>query len=103
METLAFHPGFNFFLMADRLFKGKWNAALFDHQSGSKLHDQNVGFRISASTFTPDGKTLYTAGNEVRSYNLETGEFKTLVKKAFNQRRKTLKNATNDCWSSEQN
>lgn len=62
METLAFHPGGKFFLMAGRLFKGKWNAALFDHENGSKLHEQNVGFRISASTFTPDGKTLYLAG-----------------------------------------
>ena len=62
METLAFHPSGNFFLMAGRIFKGDWNAALFDNQSGSRLHHQNVGFRISASTFTPDGKTLYLAG-----------------------------------------
>jgi Tol biopolymer transport system component len=62
METLAFHPGGKFFIMAGRIFKGDWNAALFDHESGSKLHHQNVGFRISASTFTPDGKTLYLAG-----------------------------------------
>ena len=62
METLAFHPAGKFFIMAGRIFKGDWNAALFDHESGSKLHHQNVGFRISASTFTPDGKTLYLAG-----------------------------------------
>ncbi|MEJ6579063.1 MAG: hypothetical protein QNL33_05950 [Akkermansiaceae bacterium] len=62
METLAFHPSGKFFLMAGRIFKGDWNAALFDHQSGSRLHHENVGFRISASTFTPDGKTLYLAG-----------------------------------------
>lgn len=62
METLAFHPGGRFFAMAGRLFKGNWNAALFDHENGSKLHEQNVGFRISASTFTPDGKHLYLGG-----------------------------------------
>ncbi|MFT6861821.1 MAG: WD40 repeat protein [Akkermansiaceae bacterium] len=62
METLAFHPSGKFFLMAGRIFKGDWNAALFDHQSGSRIHHQNVGFRISASTFTPDGKTLYLGG-----------------------------------------
>lgn len=37
--------------MAGRHFKG--NAALFDEQSGSKAHEQNVGFRISSSAFTP--------------------------------------------------
>ena len=64
METLAFHPEGKFFVMAGRLFKGKWNAAFFDHQSGSKVHEQNVGFRISASAFTPDGKTLFLAGGK---------------------------------------
>ena len=48
--------------MVGRIFKGDWNAALFDHENGSRLHHQNVGFHISASTFTPDGKTLYLAG-----------------------------------------
>lgn len=62
METLAFHPSGEFFVMAGRLFKGQWNAALFDHQSGSKVHEQNVGFRISSSVFTPDGKSLILAG-----------------------------------------
>lgn len=62
METLAFHPSGKFFLMAGRLFKGNWNAALFDHESGSKLHQQNIGFRISTSAFTPDGGRLYLGG-----------------------------------------
>ena len=62
METLAFHPSGNFFLMAGRIFKGDWNAALFDHETGDRLHHQNVGFRISASAFTPDGNFLYLGG-----------------------------------------
>ena len=62
METLAFHPNGKFFLMAGRLFKGNWNAALFDHESGSKLHQQNIGFRISTSAFTPEGGRLYLGG-----------------------------------------
>ena len=62
METLAFHPSGKFFLMAGRIFKGDWNAALFAHESGDRLHHQNVGFRISTSTFTPDGKILYLGG-----------------------------------------
>ena len=62
METLAFHPNGKFFLMAGRLFKGNWNAALFDHESGSRLHQKNIGFRISTSTFTPNGERLYLGG-----------------------------------------
>ena len=48
--------------MAGRIFKGHWNAALFNHETGSRLHHQNVDLRISASTFTPDGRTLSLAG-----------------------------------------
>ena len=62
METLAFHPTRDFFVMAGRLFKGDWNAALFDHKSGSRVHHQNVGFRISTSAFTENGKRLYLGG-----------------------------------------
>ncbi len=38
--------------------------------------------RANGIALGPDGKTLYTAGSEVRSYNLETGEFKTIVENA---------------------
>jgi hypothetical protein len=62
METLSFHPKGKFFLMAGRLFKGNWNAALFDHESGSRLYQKNIGFRISTSAFTPDGKRLFLGG-----------------------------------------
>jgi WD40 repeat protein len=62
METLTFHPDGRFFVMAGRLFKGDWNAALFDHPSGSRLFHENVGFRISTSAFTADGRHLYLGG-----------------------------------------
>ncbi|YCM42885.1 hypothetical protein V2O64_16370 [Verrucomicrobiaceae bacterium 227] len=79
METLAFHPGGKFFLMAGRLFKGNWNAALFNHESGSRLHHQNVGFRISASAFTPDGNTLYLAGGANQGNPAEEKEWGRIV------------------------
>lgn len=62
METLVFHPSGKFFVMAGRIFKGDWNAALFDRESGARIHHENVGFRISAAAFTSDGKTLFLAG-----------------------------------------
>jgi len=38
--------------------------------------------RANGIALGPDGKTLYTAGNEVRAYNLEDATFKTVVEKA---------------------
>ena len=61
-ETLAFHPSGKFFLMVGRIFKGDWNAALFDYEPSSRLLHQNFGFRISTSTFTPDRKRLSLGG-----------------------------------------
>ena len=48
--------------MAGRIFKGDWNAALFDYEPSSRLLHQNFGFRISTSTFTPDRKRLSLGG-----------------------------------------
>ena len=38
--------------------------------------------RANGIALGPDGKTLYTAGSDVRSYDLETGKFETLIKNA---------------------
>ena len=38
--------------------------------------------RANGIALGPDGKTLYTAGSEVRKYSLETSEFETLFKNA---------------------
>lgn len=64
METLTFHPSGKFFAMAGRLFKGDWNTAIFDTESGSRIHKQNTELRTSAAAFSRDGKTLYLAGGK---------------------------------------
>jgi len=64
MESLAFHPGGKFFAMAGRLFKGDWNTAIFDAESGSRVHHQNTEMRTSAALFSEDGKVLYLAGGK---------------------------------------
>ena len=64
MEALTFHPDGKHFVMAGRLFKGDWNTALFDAESGSRIHTQNTEMRTSAGAFTSDGKTLYLAGGK---------------------------------------
>jgi WD40 repeat protein len=79
METLTFHPKGEWFVMAGRLFKGDWNAALFDHQSGSRLHHENVGFRISTSAFTDDGRHLYLGGGVNQGRPEEANEWGRVV------------------------
>lgn len=38
MENLNFHPFGKFYPIAERIFKGAWSAALFNHQSGKRLY-----------------------------------------------------------------
>ncbi|CAN5420745.1 hypothetical protein BH23VER1_BH23VER1_35790 [soil metagenome] len=67
METLAWHPTDRFFLMAGRLFKGDWNVALFDASSGTRLHMENSGMRVSKAVFDPAGERVYVAGGTGQS------------------------------------
>ena len=62
MESLAIHPGGKVFAMAGRLFKGDWNAAVFDLESGSRLTHLNCGMRVSKALWNRDGTRLYLAG-----------------------------------------
>ncbi len=62
METLAWHPGDRFFVMAGRLFKGDWNIALFDAETGGRVHQENTGMRVSKAVFEPNGERVYLAG-----------------------------------------
>lgn len=64
MESLTFHPNGEFFAMAGRLFKGDWNTAIFDAESGSRIHHQNTEMRTSAALFSEDGERLYLAGGK---------------------------------------
>lgn len=62
METLCWHPSHSYFVMAGRLFQGKWNTAFFDAESGSLKHHLDAKFRVTHARFTSDGKRLILAG-----------------------------------------
>jgi WD40 repeat protein len=62
MEALSWHPSHEYFVMAGRLFQGKWNTALFDANSGSLKHSFDARLRITHARFTSDGKRLILAG-----------------------------------------
>ena len=62
METLAFHPAAKYFVMAGRLFNGKWNTAFFDVDTGSLLHSLDVKMRVTRARFHSDGSQLFLAG-----------------------------------------
>ena len=55
--------------MGGRLFKGEWNTALFDTESGKRLHTENTEMRTSAVEFSADGTTLYLAGGKGQGKN----------------------------------
>ncbi len=62
METLAFHPNGKYFVMGGRLRGGDWNAAIFENESGEKVHSLKTGFRITKAIFSDDGTHLCLAG-----------------------------------------
>jgi WD40 repeat protein len=62
METLAFRPAGDVFLMAGRLAQGKWNTAFFDANSGKLVHSLDTKMRVTDARFSGDGKRLVLAG-----------------------------------------
>lgn len=62
METLAIHPAAKYFVMAGRLFNGKWNTAFFDAGNGSLLHSLDAKMRVTQARFHADGTQLFLAG-----------------------------------------
>jgi WD40 repeat protein len=64
MESLSFHPSGDFFVMAGRMFKGNWNIALFDTNTGNILCSQNSGIRCSDIVFGEDGTRFYIGGGK---------------------------------------
>jgi WD40 repeat protein len=61
METLSFKDD-SMFVMAGRLFNGKWNTALFDARTGGVLHTLDTKMRTTRAQFSPDGNQLLLAG-----------------------------------------
>ena len=62
METLAWHPSGEYFVMAGRLRGGNWNLGIFATDSGQLVGQAKTGMRITSAQFSSDGMTLYLAG-----------------------------------------
>ncbi len=62
MEALCWHPSHEYFVMAGRLFQGKWNTALFDATTSSLKHSLDAKLRVTHVRITSDGKRLILAG-----------------------------------------
>ncbi len=60
METLAFHPGGNYFAMGGRLENGKWSLAFFDVKTSALLHSLDTKSRVTKTMFSADGSKLFT-------------------------------------------
>lgn len=61
MEAIAFHPAGKWFVMAGRLFQGKWNLAAFDVATGRNLFAIDAKHRITEAQFNPEGTQLVVA------------------------------------------
>lgn len=58
METLAWHPQGETFLMAGRQAQGTWNAAVFSASDGNLMHSLDTKMRITKAHFSKDGGML---------------------------------------------
>jgi len=61
-ESIAYHPGGKFFVMAGRLAQGKWNTGVFDDAGGALVHSLDTKGRLTRVLFNADGSRLYLAG-----------------------------------------
>ena len=75
METLAVHPETSHFLMGGRLRGGDWNAALFDHDSGSRLASLKTGYRVTEASYLAEGKHVLLAGSKSQPKKNKKGKF----------------------------
>lgn len=62
METLAWHPDGELFVMGGRLRGGNWNLGIFARESGQLVGQAKTGMRITTARFSSDGQTLLLAG-----------------------------------------
>ena len=62
METLCVDDKRGMFLMGGRLRGGKWNAAVFQLDSGDLVHSLNTGFRMTDSRLSHNRDRLILAG-----------------------------------------
>jgi WD40 repeat protein len=64
MESVAWQPGGEHFVMAGRQAQGTWNAAVFSAANGELVHSLDTKKRITNAVFSIDGATLVIAGAE---------------------------------------
>lgn len=62
MESIVFHPGGRFFVMAGRLAQGQWNTGFFNAEDGALIHSLNCGYRVTSVCFSEDGTTMVLGG-----------------------------------------
>ncbi|HUF61259.1 MAG TPA: hypothetical protein VMN36_04225 [Verrucomicrobiales bacterium] len=62
MESLAFHPSDEWFVMAGRLEAGNWNVGAFGREDGKLRFSLNTSCRLTRVLFSEDGRTLFLAG-----------------------------------------
>jgi WD40 repeat protein len=62
MESVAWQPDGQRFLMAGRQAQGTWNLAVFGAKDGSLIHSIDTKKRITRAKFTPDGKFILVSG-----------------------------------------
>ena len=62
MESIAWHPKGEHFVMAGRQAQGTWNAAVFSAADGSLLFSLDSKKRITQAKFVADGSALILAG-----------------------------------------
>jgi WD40 repeat protein len=75
METLAFHPGGEYFGMGGRLRGGEWNVALFESSTGLRIGTLKSDYRVTELLFTPDGKRLIVVGTQGQPGRNQEGSF----------------------------
>lgn len=77
METLAFHPTDEWFLMAGRLESGQWNVGAFDRESGSLKSSKDFKGRICRATFLPEKESeAFLLAGGVSQGGLKDGKFR---------------------------
>ncbi|MEQ1828776.1 MAG: hypothetical protein ABL921_22625 [Pirellula sp.] len=62
METLAWSPSGEYFVMAGRLRGGNWNVGVFSRETGKIVGQAKTGMRITSVRFSPDGSVVHLAG-----------------------------------------
>lgn len=64
MEAIAYHPSGAWLVMAGRVFKGDWNAAIFDAATGQAVHTFKPVPRVTGIAFNAEGTRMVLSSTE---------------------------------------